>query len=87
MAMSGHATTTAIAYPYAKLIPGDLPADDHVHKLPGIGISREGYHPHQTPAAVHAPALGGQYCGPQQRPLPTHLVQSVQHMYTPGEIL
>ena len=31
----GQATTTAIAYPYAKLIPGSLTVDDHVHQLPG----------------------------------------------------
>ena len=85
MAMSGHATTTAIAYPYAKLIPVGILADDRIHKLPGFGMSRKGDQPHQPPAALHSPAFGGNYFGPQQRPLNPTSVQSVQHLYTPGD--
>ena len=47
-------------------------------------MPREGYQPHQPPAALHAPALGGQYFGPQNIPLTPPSVQSVQHVYTPG---
>ena len=33
--ITGQAITASIAYPYAKLILGSLPVDDHVHQLTG----------------------------------------------------
>ena len=35
LARTDQATTTDIAYPYEKSIPGDLTAYDNVHQLPG----------------------------------------------------